>query len=473
MKKIFTLSLLTICTIMAYATVDITLTSVDVKKSSVINKPVSVSGQVLNSGTETIYAFEITWNANGKNEVYKFNSLEILPGETYSFSNIGYFTLSEPKKYEISMSVSSVNYASDYNFSDNTITQQITGTSRAAVKKAVAEEATGTWCGWCPRGAVYMELSRDEFGDQFIGIAVHNSDPMENNTYDAAIGSYPGFSGYPSVILDRKLLIDPSGLLTQIPNRLDNDPIAEINVYGDYDAVNRTLHVVASATFLAEETELDYRLNVVLTEDGVTGTTAGYNQTNYYAGGGYGSMYGWEDLPSSVPAADMVYDFVAREIVDGWDGSEGSVPTSVSAGQTVTYEYDDIDIDEDWDENNISVIVLLTDYDDPKNEIINANSVKLTEIVTDVNDLNHSYDVDIYPNPAVNETFVRIDLTSAADLSMNITDMNGNIVASQTYGVQTGDIALPVNTSSLASGIYLVNVIAGGEHITHKLHVTH
>ena len=56
-------------------------------------------------------------------------------------------------------------------------------------------------------------------------------------------------------------------------------------------------HLTASvlevtAEFVTQLSGINYRLNLVLTEDNVTGTGSGYAQTNYYAGGGYGL---WED----------------------------------------------------------------------------------------------------------------------------------------------------------------------------------
>ncbi|MEZ4982805.1 MAG: thioredoxin family protein [Saprospiraceae bacterium] len=65
------------------------------------------------------------------------------------------------------------------------------------------EEVAGTWCTWCPRGAVWMERIHDEYTQYFAGVAVHNNDPMEVDEYDAGIKAFPSFSGFPSVIVDR------------------------------------------------------------------------------------------------------------------------------------------------------------------------------------------------------------------------------------------------------------------------------
>jgi len=473
MKKISTLLLFTCYICAAFATVDVSITYVDVKRSTVINKAVSFSLTLENTGTETVTSVDIHWNLSSANSAL-LSGFSLMPGESRTFSNVGTLTLTETKKHTFSVTVDQVNGKADAISTNNSFSQSIHGTTREAIKKAVAEEATGSWCGFCPRGIVYMDLAKEEFGDQFIGIAVHNSDPMEDNTYDAAIADYPGFSGYPSVILDRKLLIDPSALLIQVPNRLDEDPIAEISIFGNYDEASEELHVTLKVEFLSADDGLDYRLNVVLTEDSVTGTTAGYNQTNYYSGGSYGPLYGWEDLPYTVPAEDMVYQFVAREIVDGWDGTEGSVPTAVTAGQVITYDYE-IDIDDDWDIEKINVIGLLTDYDDPKNEILNANSARMTSLseYVGIQEQIVTNAVTVYPNPAADIAYIRVDLFESAEISIRVSDLNGKTVQSAEYGIMTGNNVMPINTNMLPAGIYVIDILAGAQLVTEKLYVTH
>ena len=43
----------------------------------------------------------------------------------------------------------------------------------ATGKMVIGEEATGTWCQWCPRGAVYMDLFEQKYSIYWEGIAVH------------------------------------------------------------------------------------------------------------------------------------------------------------------------------------------------------------------------------------------------------------------------------------------------------------
>ena len=66
---------------------------------------------------------------------------------------------------------------------------------------------------------------------------------------------------------------------------------------------------------------------------------SGYNQSNAYAGGGNGVMGGFETLPSSVPAAQMVYDHVARVIAPSFTGYANSFPAVVNSGESHTINF--------------------------------------------------------------------------------------------------------------------------------------
>ena len=72
------------------------------------------------------------------------------------------------------------------------------------VHRVLVEEYTGTWCGWCTRGLVAMEKLAEAYGDDFIGVAYHNSDPMEIMT------EYPSpVQGFPSAFVERYYDVDP------------------------------------------------------------------------------------------------------------------------------------------------------------------------------------------------------------------------------------------------------------------------
>jgi len=93
---------------------------------------------------------------------------------------------------------------------DDGVTITVNPVVAAVGKMVVGEEGTGTWCQWCPRGAVYMDLYETNYSDFWAGVAVHNSDPMTVTEYDAGVGTLIG--GYPSALVDRCTDVDPSGM---------------------------------------------------------------------------------------------------------------------------------------------------------------------------------------------------------------------------------------------------------------------
>lgn len=74
----------------------------------------------------------------------------------------------------------------------------------------VMEEATGTWCPACVRGIAAFEKYEDQWGDRFIGIAVHNSDEMTIETYDKKFRENSGITSFPSGWFNRKAVDTPN-----------------------------------------------------------------------------------------------------------------------------------------------------------------------------------------------------------------------------------------------------------------------
>ena len=66
-------------------------------------------------------------------------------------------------------------------------------------KKILIEEATGTWCLWCPRGEVYAKEIAKTYPDDVILVSVHGNDPMEHEPYKVSAD----FSFYPAAYIDR------------------------------------------------------------------------------------------------------------------------------------------------------------------------------------------------------------------------------------------------------------------------------
>jgi hypothetical protein len=218
-----------------------------------------------------------------------------------------------------------------------------------------------------------MEYMTENYPDDFVGIAVHGGDPMEINYYIGPLGDY--FSGYPSVAIDRFVEVDPSQMEAafndvNVKGRLV--PAKVNSVGGTLDVATKELVMDGEAGFYSELADEDYRLAFVLTENGVTGSGSGYNQVNFYSGGGAGPMGGWENLPDPVPASQMVYDDVARDIIPSFDGANAG---AVIDGDTKTWS-ETYDFPNGWAPNEMHVILLVLDAE--TGEILNADKGDIT-----------------------------------------------------------------------------------------------
>ena len=338
---------------------------------------IDIQGTVVNNGTQPLTSFDLKWTDGVNTYTDNVTGVNVPYLGSYDFTHSTSLDLTVAKAYNVQVWVENPNSLTDGDDTNNQSSGVAFALAYAPAKKMLVEEATGTWCGWCPRGTEWMDYMAENYPDDFIGIAVHNGDPMTVAEYDAGLGNFPNFPGYPSVLIERTLIDDPDQLENLLPNSLERLVPANIpDVTATLDVATRTLTVDASAEFATAISNHDFRFNVVLVEDGVKGTGAGYAQTNYYAGAaaptdpipGYGQN--WDDLPATVPAAQMVYNHVGRAILGGWNGTASSIPATVALGEAVTKSYTVNSFNVNWNPNNMHVVAMV--IDNATGEILNA-----------------------------------------------------------------------------------------------------
>lgn len=221
-------------------------------------------------------------------------------------------------------------------------TNKATRVSRIPKRNVVIEEGTGTWCGYCVLGIWAMDYLRETYGeDGFIGIAVHNNDPMVVPAYDRALG----FSALPEGLVNRKIHCNPvtkerklqstgSEPETFVDHYLkicEEGAIGDIAVTGSYNADSTGIEAQATVNSIIPVKDADYRVAFVLIENGVKG----YKQSNYCSGSSV-PVGGFEDLPES---CDIAFNEVARGIWPNFEGDENSLPSTLSVDEPIEYSY--------------------------------------------------------------------------------------------------------------------------------------
>lgn len=403
--------------------------------------------KVRNLGLTAITSFDITCNYNGVNTSQSFTGLNLASLAEIEVNITQPMTL-VAGAHLLTATVSNVNgNATDGDANDNVASLNIDPVVPAVGKMVVGEEGTGTWCGWCPRGAVFMDKMEDTYHDYWAGIAVHNGDPMVVTVYDSVMGTLIG--GYPTALVDRGAEIDPSDIEVDFLERIAIAPTALISNTATWNSSTRLLTVTVSAEFLSSANN-NYKMLCVLTEDGVSGTTSDYSQTNYYSGGSNGVMGGFEALANPVPAAQMTYDHVARAIAPSFGGTSTGLPATINSGETHSMVFNFI-LPASWNEHNMNIIGMLVA---PNGQIDNAGKVSISSALS-VPELNKEVDnhLAIYPNPAAN--YLDYSYSNGSVKELKILAADGKVVWSKKSGDSLGKIDL----SLIEAGVYFVEII--------------
>ncbi|MEO6168391.1 MAG: T9SS type A sorting domain-containing protein [Chitinophagales bacterium] len=433
--------------------------------------PLNISATISNLGTVSITSFDISWTDGINTYSDSISGLNIGTFESYSYSaSTTYTTL--PGSHDITITVSNINGGSDEITTDNNGGEfSVTGVTPNPDQNYLAEEATGTWCGWCVRGIVFMDYMKEFYPDQFIGIAVHNNDPMEVAAYDAWVGAYPGFQGYPSVIINRNYIIDPSQLEGDFINSISNAPAVKVSIETDLNLATNVLTATLNGQFL-QNLNGDYRFVAVLEEDSVHGTTSTYAQTNYYSIADYGyagPMQGYEFESGHIPGSELYYDFVGRALLSDVKGTAGSLPTAITSGNTYSYTYT-YTVPASYNINHLKVVGMVVDY--ASGEVLNSGNTSL-KFTTGIQDEIANASLFLYPNPAKQMAYLDLKITKAEKVTVQVINLIGQTVSAQDLGSINGSHVIPVNTSDLTTGIYQVKVSIGDQVLTKKLDVIH
>lgn len=454
----------------SYTYTPYTLPTLNCAMNNITNVTGGLAGQtetpkvmLRNLGKTTITSADVSFTYNGSTLTKSVSGKSIASLDTYSVTFSSPITLA-PGLNTAKATVTNVNGAgADNDTSDDSKSIIIHPIAPAIDKLVIAEEATGCWCGWCPRGAVFLHMMESKYGKFFQGIAVHNNDPMMDSIYNASVAGM--VSGFPTAIVDRTFKDDPSAIEGYFLQRIILDPKGVITNGAQYDNTTGKLNVSLTTKFKSDVSG-DYRIACVIVEDGVTGTTkGGYDQHNYYSGGGSGVMGGFELLSNPVPASKMVFDHVARSIVPSFAGMPNSFPNSVTSGSSYTHDFS-FDISK-YKSANIKIVGMLIA---PDGTVDNGSSTDITTAVQngyvtgiDIMSKIHS-ELTIFPNPANNMVYIK-GFKGRGHLS--ILDMSGKEV--YTDVINQNEITKAVSIANLNDGMYIIRTISNDEVITSKM----
>ena len=443
---------------------------------------VTMTGTVFNYSATTVTTYNINYLFNGGTIVSSPIAASVAPFSVGTFSAPTPITMpttlgAYPLRAWITMT-GDVNPLNDTSGKDTLISVAF-----MPHKTIFFEEPTGTWCGWCVRGIVYMDSINQLHRNDVSIASVHNGDPMQaDNASSSAYDTYMGtlISGYPSLIVDR----DPAA---GDPSSAFNAYNAMHNWFGFADmGVNTVMTASGMQAIVGVNPAIalngDYRLELIVTEDNVHGTGTTWQQHNYYSGGGSGAMswgpYNFATLPGTIPATTMFYDFVARttyptDLSANPTGVAGSLPTTMTPGNSYYYTFPAISLASNWITNKLTVIALLIDNNPSSpfyQRVLNSTHSGFPVGVSNVSAGVEG--VRVFPNPATEDANVVFDLKENSNVAITVFDAVGRVVytlpAQQMNG---GEQHLSIPVDGFATGVYNMVITTGNGKVTERFTV--
>jgi len=334
---------------------------------------VTLSGKVSATLDKTITSYTIGYEAGDQHFEQQFTKT-IRPGNSVSFM------MDMPLHIERGQTL---NYKAWVEAEGDR--QELQGKVSAYAHHVVAEEVTGTWCGYCVRGIVAMEQATTTYPKNFIGLAIHNNDPMAlgDQYYLDPVMSDMGFGGFPNACVNRnnRYKGDPSDIPANVTTLLGTAPDYDIVLNASYDADTKQMTAHCDLYSSKNVSDADLRVAFITVEDSVHGTNAEqYYQQNYYSG--VSGMGRFSSLPAVVSANDMWYMDVVRGIEGTHTGISGLLPSTLeedgiySLDHTFTFTADTCG---HFRPEMCSLVVLL--FNGKNNHILNADKLSLAELL--------------------------------------------------------------------------------------------
>ncbi len=417
-----------------------------------------------NKGTDSLSSMDVFWQANG-GPIHKYHkdNFKIRSGQTWQFTHSDKVKFDVAQDYEVKVWVANPNGLLDENPENDTLYHTVQVIEKFPERKILIEEVTGAWCGYCPRAPIIVEKYVKPYYPNAVMVAIHTGDAMAINESSSLRNTY--VEGVPTGFVSRdvtrgytNIAISPESWKGRIDDLdLEFNPV-DINVYNYYYPDTREWKIDVVADFVINSVG-DYRFNIYVVEDGLTGTGSQWNQRNFFNNGAsdpYMELQGAGD-----PLPGYVHNHVVRKMTGGSWGKDDIIPDSVKRGERYVYS-ETFTIPEKWNPENLHLIGMVQEYntDKARRPILNIEEAELTN-ATGTEQLIISNSIKLYPNPVADAAILEIKTTDNEDFSFEVFNSVGQSILKSDKLKVEGEKRYALNTNSWTAGIYFVKTIVG------------
>lgn len=402
---------------------DLFLSEVNIDEVFLGNVAKTVSGTIINNGSNIVNTAVINWQADsGAINSQNLTGLNLAAGGTYNFSHNVVWT-PIPNTYSLKVWVSLPNGNTDGFVDDNEIIKEIRVASNSTSKKPLYEKFTSSTCNPCAYANTNVFTPFYTSGTNSTDLCLINYQmdwPGNGDPYYTAEGgvrkSLYGVGGVPDLYVNGKLSSvsvlsgNASDMQTALNNELQKSAYFSLNAVKSLN--NTTMNVQVTTTpYISGE----FKLHVVVVEKTTTGNVGTNGETSFK-----------NVMMKMMPDANGT---VLNTIVDT------PIVTNLTFDLSTTNveEYSDLEV--------IAFI-----QDPGNNEVMNAAFGVDQLSVSSFGKLN----INVYPNPS--NGLITID--TELPVQVQVVDVSGKIVFEKSNVTHN----VPLNLTELQKGVYLLKL---------------
>lgn len=343
---------------------DLTVTSLDLGDIVLLGMN-SITGTLKNLGAVVVTGYDLVYQIDGGTPVVDTQSGLFIEafGGTHSFTHSTPWNVtSGGLSHDVTVWAENINvsHADQRTCNDEITTTVFAANNTWGFKRVLLEAFTGSWCGWCPDGAVVREEILTTYGPRVAAVDIHDGDAME---FAEGIRSEFSVSAYPNAMVDRVVFAgEPDEPHSR--SAWENNVVEQFSAYtplnvgvtSNFVPGNRQVQVTLDAHFI-DFGAGDLRFVCMVVEDNVVGAGTGYDQTNYLNATAGHPYFGAGD-----PIIGFNHRYVLRDISSAV-GNPGVISTPINPGETATESFL-FTLPPEVDENQVSIIGFVARYGD-------------------------------------------------------------------------------------------------------------
>jgi len=338
------------------------------------------------------------------------------------------------------------------------------------VKRVLLEEFSTAPCGFCPEGGLIAEELLGKYPNliSFTHHAGFGIDSMTIPQSSIIAGLFTTFA--PAGVIDRgdyKIPVytypDYIGISRQkwdsvVSLRLSEEAEAEVTLTNELGVEDRILNASISVRFVKAVSPNDFRFNLAIIEDSVSGIGPGWDQKNYFNDNpSYPTLYHKGD-----PYIGYMHRHVLRALPTGTWGVSSIIPNNPEVNYSYTYNLNGFKIPDRWKIKDLSLVAFVSSYNSNKflHKILNSVQSEVNIVETKVNQEFKGHDdfsIKILPNPTHSNPIIEFKSPVSGIIIMKIYNQNGKEVLPEISNriIFPGLNSIYLNSSSLNSGVYL------------------